>query len=649
MRIVRGRTAAALCLLPILACVLAAAPSSAADQARVVSDNPVNTTPDVLDGHVNAILQVGDTVYVGGVFSSVQERGASQPVARQNLFAFSASTGALDPDFTATLSGGGVDDLVLAADGDSLYVSGFFAKVNGAPKTQKIAQISLDTGAVVRAFSSPAPDGRVSDLNLVGDTLYIGGLFQSVGGKPQQLVAALDARTGANLGTFSHTFSKTFNGGDLGIRGMDVTPDGTRMAVVGNFRKVDDRDRAQIAVFDLRPATDTLAPWQTTRFAGLCNLGFETYPRDVAYSPDGSYFVVVTTGSYMGGEAAGVLCDSASRWETATDSPGAQPTWVAYTGGDTLTRVAITSAAIYVGGHMRWLNNPSGSNKPGPGAVERTGLAALDPRNGLPLTWNPTRTRGYGVYEFTVTDGGLWMGHDTTWVHGERRSRLAYFPLAGGSAVPPDTAPALPGDVYLLGTGSGRAGTNAVAAVPFDGTSAGSPRVVDGGGEKWSTARASWVVDDTLYTAWSGRTLTARPVGGGVLGSPVAVGLNGLSGFGDELASMTGAFFERSTGRLYYTLAGQSSLYFRAFTPQSQVVGATRRVAPDTGTGVSWDQVGGMFLAGGRLYVASSQDGSLASIGWNGSTTVAGTLAVVSGPKVDGVDWRARGVVLMPR
>jgi hypothetical protein len=411
--------------------------ATADHQDAIVSDDPVDNTPDVLNGSVNAILQVGDTVYVGGRFSSVQERGSAVAVEQVNLFAFSASTGKLDLRFRAVPTGGSVSDLVLAPDGRSLYVAGSFRKINDASKTSKIARISLDTGAVVPTFRSPRPDGRVSDLNLVGGTLYIGGTFLNLGGAQQNLIAALDAQTGANLGTVDFTFSDTFDGGELGIRGMDVTPDGSQMVVIGNFRNVDGQSRVQVARFNLTTnGSATLSTWSTPRFTFLSAASEDnTYMRDVAFSPDGSYFVIVTTGGYALRPGV-VLTDAASRWETDYEGPLAYATWVNYTGGDTLSRVAITSSAVYIGGHMRWVNNPYGVDNAGPGAVQRLGLAALRASDGQPYSWNPTRSRGYGVYEFTVTDGGLWMGHDTKLVHKENRNRLAFFPLAGGASPP---------------------------------------------------------------------------------------------------------------------------------------------------------------------------------------------------------------------
>ena len=50
-----------------------------------------------------------------------------------------------------------------------------------------------------------------------------------------------------------------------------------------------------------------------------------------------------------------------SRFETNNLSPE-RPTWINYTGGDSLKSVGVTSAAVYVQGHSRWLDNPVVTN-----------------------------------------------------------------------------------------------------------------------------------------------------------------------------------------------------------------------------------------------------------------------------------------------
>ncbi len=122
------------------------------------------------------------------------------------------------------------------------------------------------------------------------------------------------------------------------------------------------------------------------------------------------------------------ICDAAARFETNVQQP-AKPTWINYTGGDTLHSVAVTGAAVYVQGHQRWLDNPEGRNSAGPGAVPREGIGAIDPKLGTALPWNPGKTRGVGGRDLLVTQAGLWVGSDGEWFNGERRARIAFCPL----------------------------------------------------------------------------------------------------------------------------------------------------------------------------------------------------------------------------
>src|SRR3712207_7022096 len=105
------------------------------------------------------------------------------------------------------------------------------------------------------------------------------------------------------------------------------------------------------------------------------------------------------------------ICDAAARFETGIANP-ARPTWINYAGGDTLHSVAVTGAAVYVGGHQRWLDNPLGTNSAGPGAVSRPGVGAIDPVSGKALEWNPTKTRGVGTKVIHPTTTGIWFGSD---------------------------------------------------------------------------------------------------------------------------------------------------------------------------------------------------------------------------------------------
>ena len=90
----------------------------------------------------------------------------------------------------------------------------------------------------------------------------------------------------------------------------------------------------------------------------------------------------------------------------------------------------MTGAAVYVGGHQRWMDNPRGSESAGPGAVSRKGIAALDPKTGHALSWNPTRTRGEGVRALVATPNGLLVGSDTDQLGHEYHGRIGMFPTS---------------------------------------------------------------------------------------------------------------------------------------------------------------------------------------------------------------------------
>jgi hypothetical protein len=174
------------------------------------------------------------------------------------------------------------------------------------------------------------------------------------------------------------------------------------------------------------------------------------------------------------------MCDTTSRWETA--STGNDPTWSDYTGGDTTYGVAVTGSAVYVGGHMRWENNPFQGDQAGPGAVAREGIAALDPVNGLPLSWNPGRTRGVGAQALFATSQGLWVGSDTGKIGKETHGRIALMPLAGGTQVPAVAAAGLPNDLFLAQRTSG-----AASNVLYRVNAAGGAIQANDGGPDWSS------------------------------------------------------------------------------------------------------------------------------------------------------------------
>jgi hypothetical protein len=389
-------------------------------QPTVVSTNPVDWTPHVLDGTIWAITVVGDTVVVGGDFTTVANSTGATRYARRNLFAYGLRDGrvrAWAPQVDApvyALVGGGTN---------TVYAGGFFRTVNGVAQ-RGITRLSLTNGARIPSFRAAANWGDVRALARYGNRLYAGGTFSAVNGVARTALVRLNAGTGAvDTGFDARLAAPGLS--RTRVEDFALSPDGRRLAVAGAILRAGGQPRVQLALLDTSGPSARVMNWYTDAYRAPCMAGFETYLRGVDFSPTGAYFVVTTTGRAA---SPTKLCDSAARFEVAGVGRH-NPTWVNRTGGDSLYEVAVTGSAVYVGGHQRWMNNPHGNESAGPGAVARPGIAALDPRTGRALAWNPTKSRGVGTQALVATRTGLIVGSDTTQLAREYHARLGMFPL----------------------------------------------------------------------------------------------------------------------------------------------------------------------------------------------------------------------------
>ncbi len=410
----RGRLLATLGLSVALAATgaVAADPASAAPgHTTLVGTTPATKTPNILDGEVDAILDTGTNVLVGGTFTSAQNHGdTATTYARTYLLSFNKSTGLISTTFAPVLNNP-VYSILAGPTAGTVYIGGQFNTVNGTNR-RKLALINIADGSLVTTFANQAIDATVFDLKLAQGHLVATGIFTTAQpGQARGGIASFNPTTGAvdswitTALTGHHNYNGT-SGANAGVGGarIAVTPDGSAMWVIGNFKNAGGLLHDQIAKFDLTSTGATLSTWNTASFQTQCNIGgFDSWVRDIAMSPDGSYFVVVGTGGPFGST---VLCDTASRWETGSTGSTVTPTWADWAGGDTLLSTVISEQAVYVGGHFRWLNNSLGADSPQPGAVGRASIAALDPLSGTPLSWNPGRNpRGFGVTTMAITVG----------------------------------------------------------------------------------------------------------------------------------------------------------------------------------------------------------------------------------------------------
>ncbi len=639
----------------------AAAPQRTLQPGQVVSETPALDGPQIRDGRVQALAQVGDLVVVGGTFTQVSDAGS--PVQeRRFLVAYSRTTNRMSTTFAPVLNG----QVFAAVPGPlpgTVWVAGDFTTVNGV-SASRIALLDAATGLAVPGFRSPGFNGRVRAVAPTPGGLVVGGSFTRAGGKPRGGLASLDPLTG-RLTTFAvATYLEHHNWGrypdselaPVGVYEAAASPDGTTLVTIGNFRTVDGVTHNQIALLDLTgPTAAVRHDWTTPYFTDPCYPRVaDSWVRDVDWAPDGSYFVVGSTGG-SNREA----CDAVVRFDAGLSGPAVQPRWIASTGGDSIYTVEATDDAIYAGGHFRWFNNVKVVDIAGGGAVARPGIVALDPDTGLPLPWNPGRhPRDKGVFALLATDSELLLGTDTDWVGNRehRTYRLARFPLAGGRLLTPTTPPALPGHLVALdptGAVLTRRVLTPTGLGPVD-----TPLTI----EPLGATRGATVIGPDLFTVAADGSLHRRSWDGATPGPdtvlhpysdprwdavltgvrPGQTYLGKESGLATEMVSATGMFW--LDGRLYYLRPGfgttPGTLKYRLFEPGSGTSHPVPVVAarlPVKARAVTW--------AAGTLYW-SLTDGTLWQAPFDGTTL--GTATVVGGPAVDGVSYAGATLFVSP-
>jgi hypothetical protein len=640
---IRRPGAALLAVVVGLTVLTVSGPASAAvvpapAPATLVSTNPADLTPHARDGETRAFAQIGNTVYVGGSFTQLRRTATAAWSTQRYLFGYDRTTGEISTTFLPVLDG--AVNALIAGPGGTLIVGGAFKNVNGVARRNLVA-LDPATGAILDDWVGRSDGGTVRDLVLYGNHLYVAGAFNWLNGTAHAGLARVNATTGAIDPAFDVNIGVGRHGTSAYAWTIDVSPDGSTLVVGGNFTLLNDLPRNQIALVDLT-GTPSVIDWSSEKFVAACGspTTFVHYVQDIRFGADGSWFVVGTNG---GAGWPSAYCDALVRFETSARGSGQLATWVNFTGNDTITSVEVADGVIYLGGHFRWLNNPNASDNPGNGAVDRLGIAAVTPATGLPLNWNPRRSGGsalpagasaWGSSVPVIWRGtdGLYFGHNSDGMGEEYHGRLGMFPTAGGrSVLVRHATTAASGNLHL------RTADGELAKVPFDGTTLGTPVTVAQPG--WTSAGATWQVDDRLFFSRSG---TSGPTGSRIeaaLYNGTTIGTSWeASGYNDWFtpANLTGAFY--LDGRLYYTRTGATGLYYRYFEIDGGFLGATE--FPVSTLSMTWTGVRGMAWVAGQI-VYGHTDGSLRSVPFDptASPAVTGTAATVLATASTGLTW----------
>jgi hypothetical protein len=501
-----GRLSSALLALVTMAGLSLAAPGVANAGTvlpGVVSAAPLTKTPNIFPGDAttgvdsqgcsttwfgaNSSQECLSTVYdesivngeviVVGAFTQACQPGpasaghctAGTEVTRDDVFAYSLATGAIDPNFAPQIDQGPVLSVAAGPAGtNTVYIGGDFTTVNsmsqrGIAQLQVTPATAATDGALVTAFK-----GHVSNLvdqlalSPDGTALYAGGQFTSADSSTESGLVRFNATTGSVDPSFHFTLSSPENGAALKVEAMALSPDGSHLVIGGTALDVANsaydggaaQSRPRMAVINTGGtlgATATLADFAAPILANNCSAEHD-YIRGLDFGQDGSYIVAGTTGFRSAGGPS--ICDAVARFNltaTAAASTGTAasvpPAWINFAGGDSFYAVDTSGPIVYAAGHNRWVNNQCGVDSLcAPNAVLADGVAALDANTGLALPWwEPQTARGHGT-DFLATfpaglfsgsNGGLLLGTDVNSIAGVFHGETATFPLTSTTASVP--------------------------------------------------------------------------------------------------------------------------------------------------------------------------------------------------------------------
>lgn len=527
----RYRRIAVILLAAALASIgIAQARASSPHLADLVGQGPVSWTPNVSAGttvgqsacngtyfgsgslacqsEVYGTAQVnGDVVVVGAFTRACQPgtlaQGLCKPgtqVTRNDIFAYQAATGLIDPNFTPQLDKGPTWTLIPGPAGsNTVYVGGSFTNVNGTTR-KGIAALHVNPGvttgpdadgSIVTGFKANVSN-MVRDLALSpdGTALYAGGQFVSVNSVPETALVRVNAKTGAVDHSFQFTLSDPVSGLPLKIQAMDLTSDGKLLAFSGTALAVNGQSRPRLAIVATggtlgQPAalTDFTAPI----LANGCSAEHD-YVRALSFAPDGSFLVVADTGFLNDGSTPFSVCDAVARFDvgaaasTTTGTPvDVSPSWINYSGGDSFYSVAIAGSVVYTGGHNRWVNNYCGVDSLcEQNALYQGGLSALDANTGVGLAWwHPITLRGagtmymntFGTRTYDGSHAGLAIGTDVDVIAGAYHAENSLLPVMAATTSTPFGV--IPSGMFNTEGGT-NTGTPMCLDNPADSSSAGT-------------------------------------------------------------------------------------------------------------------------------------------------------------------------------
>jgi trimeric autotransporter adhesin len=217
---------------------------------RLDASGARDTTWPEVDGSVDAVAPDGaGGWFIGGRFTHV---GGQSRARLAHLGADGQLDPAWRPAVTLRARGPKLSGVLglgvsgLCVVGDTVYVGGGFTSVNGQPR-EHLAAVNARTGELLAW--DPRPNSDVYTLTAASGTVYVGGHFTRIGGTSRRRLAAFDTTSGALTAWNPGVAGRVRLATDPVVTALAI--DRGRLYVGGRFYEIAGQDRAGLAAFDI--------------------------------------------------------------------------------------------------------------------------------------------------------------------------------------------------------------------------------------------------------------------------------------------------------------------------------------------------------------------------------------------------------------
>lgn len=397
---------------------------------------------------VHALALSGATLYVGGQFDSI----AGAP--RSLVAALDVSSG-LATSWNPRATGVVAEYPVIAALAvrqDTVYAGGNFLSIGGQPRPYLAALDAHTGGALAWA---PSPNYRVSAITLSGNTAFVGGRFAQIGGQSRSLAAAVDLTTGEATPWDPHVTNRRRQYFEQPPEVMALLIRDSTVFIAGLWDSLGGQTRSGLGAVDA--TTGALKPWAPrpaggfpysyvralaargeTIYAGgyfstikgvprICLAGVDAFtgiPTAWDPRPNDEVNALVVDDDFV--YAAGYY-HTLGAWQVRFNlaafdlSTGLPTEWNPDPDGLIVYDLQVEGGVVYAGGDFRQI-----------GGQSRSGIAALDGVTGAATSWDAAANGGVG--SMAMRGDTLYVGGGFTSIGGQPRRHLAALELQTGLA-----------------------------------------------------------------------------------------------------------------------------------------------------------------------------------------------------------------------